>query len=182
MTESGKHCDKRRNCSSWAISFCHYLFKKPSAAEVLESVCMRERVKRSDWNNPIIIAFRSYWTVCNHLLVYIIRYYFWAVPLKSPFYFFDFIPREEINSILYRNGLSIIYPVKANQINRIFWSIDQLELWWFCRTKASCNTKLLLTRGDHLHTFDFWFFQFFTYSNESAHKELFHLKSALFAL
>ena len=37
MTKSGKHCGKRGNC--------HYVFKKPSAAEALESVYMRERVK-----------------------------------------------------------------------------------------------------------------------------------------
>ena len=40
MTKSGKHCGKRRNCT-----FCHYVFKKPSAAEASESVYMRERVK-----------------------------------------------------------------------------------------------------------------------------------------
>ena len=40
--KSGKHCGKRRNCS-----FCHYVFKKPSAAEASESVYMREKV------NPI---------------------------------------------------------------------------------------------------------------------------------
>ena len=42
MTKSGKHCGKRRNCS-----FCHYVFKKPSAAEASERVYMKERVKRT---------------------------------------------------------------------------------------------------------------------------------------
>ena len=47
MTKSGKHCDKRRNCSFLAIFFFyHYVFKKPSAAEASESVYMRERVKK----------------------------------------------------------------------------------------------------------------------------------------
>ena len=45
LTKRGKHCGKRRNCF-----FCHYVFKKPSAAEASESVYMRERVKRG-WEN-----------------------------------------------------------------------------------------------------------------------------------
>ena len=40
MTKRGKHCVKRSN-----FFFCHYVFKKPSAAEASESVYMRERVK-----------------------------------------------------------------------------------------------------------------------------------------
>ena len=45
MNKSGKHCDKRRNCSFGAISSFVTLFsKKPSAAEAIESVYMRERV------------------------------------------------------------------------------------------------------------------------------------------
>ena len=46
MTKSGKHCGKRRNCTFFCnFFFCHYVFKKPSAAEASESVYMRERVK-----------------------------------------------------------------------------------------------------------------------------------------
>ena len=40
MTKSGKHCVKKSN-----FFFCHYVFKKPSAAEASESIYMRERVK-----------------------------------------------------------------------------------------------------------------------------------------
>ena len=46
MTKSGKHCGKRRNCSFLSNFFlCHYVFKKPSAAEASESVYIRERVQ-----------------------------------------------------------------------------------------------------------------------------------------
>ena len=45
MTESGKHYDKRRNCSFRAISsFVTMFSKKRSAAETSERVYMRERV------------------------------------------------------------------------------------------------------------------------------------------
>ena len=40
MTKNGKHCGKK-TCNFF---FCHYVFKKPSAAEASESVYMRERV------------------------------------------------------------------------------------------------------------------------------------------
>ena len=46
MTNSGKHCGKRRG----NFFFCHYVFKKPSAAEVSESVHMRERIKPKSIN------------------------------------------------------------------------------------------------------------------------------------
>ena len=47
MTKSGKHCDKRRNCTFCAISFfCYHVFKKLSAAEAPECVYMRERVNK----------------------------------------------------------------------------------------------------------------------------------------
>ena len=45
MTKSGKHCGKRGNCTFLAISPFVSVFKKLSAAEVSESVYMRERVK-----------------------------------------------------------------------------------------------------------------------------------------
>ena len=45
MTKSGKHCGKRRNFTFCAISSLVTVFKKPSAAEVSESVYIRERVK-----------------------------------------------------------------------------------------------------------------------------------------
>ena len=44
MTKSGKHCGKRSSCTFCAISSCHYILKKLSAAEASESVYMRERV------------------------------------------------------------------------------------------------------------------------------------------
>ena len=46
-------CQKIENLYNWMDNilcnffFCHYVFKKPSAAEASESVYMRERVKRS---------------------------------------------------------------------------------------------------------------------------------------
>ena len=40
------------------FSFCHYVFKKPSAAEASESVYMRERVKSEIW----IYIYRSFKT------------------------------------------------------------------------------------------------------------------------
>ena len=46
MTKSGKHCGKRRNC--------HYVFKKPSAAEAPEGVYMRKMVKRRGIQNYIL--------------------------------------------------------------------------------------------------------------------------------
>ena len=42
MTKSGKHCGKRKN---YYFFFCHYVFKKLSAAEASEIIYMRERVK-----------------------------------------------------------------------------------------------------------------------------------------
>ena len=46
MTNSGKHCDKRRNCLFWAISpFVTMFFRKRFTVEASESVYMRERVK-----------------------------------------------------------------------------------------------------------------------------------------
>ena len=46
MTKRGKHCGKRRNCSVLSnFFFCHYVFKKLSAAEASESIYMREWVK-----------------------------------------------------------------------------------------------------------------------------------------
>ena len=61
MTKSGKHCGERRNCLFWAISFFVTVFKKLSAAEALESVYMRERVKYEKiWLNPVI-EFKTMW-------------------------------------------------------------------------------------------------------------------------
>ena len=51
MTKSGKHCGKRRN-----LFFCHYVFKKPSAAEASESVYMRERVKTNNQQGTYIMG------------------------------------------------------------------------------------------------------------------------------
>ena len=43
--ELKKHGDKRRNCLFWAnFFFFRHVFEKPSAAEVSESIFMRERV------------------------------------------------------------------------------------------------------------------------------------------
>ena len=46
MIKSGKHCGKTEKLLVLSnFFFCHYVFKKLSAAEAAESVCMRERVK-----------------------------------------------------------------------------------------------------------------------------------------
>ena len=45
LTKSGKHYDKRRNWSFWAISSFVTVFKKLSAADTSESFYMRKRVK-----------------------------------------------------------------------------------------------------------------------------------------
>ena len=48
MTKSGKHCGKKEKLHVLCnFFFCHYVFKKPSAAEASESVYMRERVNTS---------------------------------------------------------------------------------------------------------------------------------------
>ena len=45
MTKSGKHCGKKEKLHVLCnFFFCHYVFKKPSAAEASESFYMRERV------------------------------------------------------------------------------------------------------------------------------------------
>ena len=45
MPKSGKHCGKKEKLLVLSnFFFCHYVFKKPSAAEASE-VYMRERVK-----------------------------------------------------------------------------------------------------------------------------------------
>ena len=56
MTKSGKHCGKKGEIARFVqFLFCHYVFKKSSAAEASESVYMRERVKEKNsktlWNN-----------------------------------------------------------------------------------------------------------------------------------
>ena len=43
MTKSGKHCGKR-SARFEQFVLCHYVFIKPSAAEMSESAYMRERV------------------------------------------------------------------------------------------------------------------------------------------
>ena len=51
MTKSGKHCEKKEKLHVLCnFFFCHYVFKKPSAAEASESVYMRERVKSVSYN------------------------------------------------------------------------------------------------------------------------------------
>ena len=46
MTKSGKHFWLKEKLLVLSnFFFCHYVFKKPSAAEASESVYMRERVK-----------------------------------------------------------------------------------------------------------------------------------------
>ena len=58
MTKSGKHCGKRRMLALSNFFFCHYVFKKLSAAEASESVYMRERV-----NDSLIIKYS--WKHCG---------------------------------------------------------------------------------------------------------------------
>ena len=46
MTKSGKHCGKKEKLLVLSnFFFCHFVFKKLSAAEASESVYMRERIK-----------------------------------------------------------------------------------------------------------------------------------------
>ena len=45
MTKSGILWQKEKLLVLSNFCFCHYVFKKPSAAEASESVCTRERVK-----------------------------------------------------------------------------------------------------------------------------------------
>ena len=45
MTKSGTLWQKEKLLVLSNFFFCHYVFKKPSAAEASESVYMRERVK-----------------------------------------------------------------------------------------------------------------------------------------
>ena len=47
MTKSKKHWQKEKLLVLSNFFFCHYVFKKLSAAEVSESVYMRERVKQT---------------------------------------------------------------------------------------------------------------------------------------
>ena len=54
MTKSGKHCGNRRNCLS-NFFICHYVFKKPSAAEASESIYISERVKMGRKKNFIML-------------------------------------------------------------------------------------------------------------------------------
>ena len=59
LCKSGKHCGKRRNCNFF---FCHYVFKKPSAAEASESVYMRERANHlSNFHRdvPWVVPFQN---------------------------------------------------------------------------------------------------------------------------
>ena len=62
MTKSGKHCGKRKMCNFF---FCHYVFKKPSAAEASESVYMRERVKIEN-----IVAKKKLLIKCNFFICF----------------------------------------------------------------------------------------------------------------
>ena len=49
MTKSGKHCGQKEKLLVLSnFFFCHYVFKKPSAAEASESGYMRERVNDPD--------------------------------------------------------------------------------------------------------------------------------------
>ena len=45
MTKSGKNIVAKGEIALCNFFFCHYVFKKPSAAEASECVYMRERVK-----------------------------------------------------------------------------------------------------------------------------------------
>ena len=51
MTKSGKHCGKNNLLVLGNFFFCYQVFKKTSAAEASESVCMRERVKGNIGND-----------------------------------------------------------------------------------------------------------------------------------
>ena len=44
MTKNGKHCGKEKLLVLSNFFFCHYVFKKMSAAEASESVYMKGRV------------------------------------------------------------------------------------------------------------------------------------------
>ena len=59
MTEGGKHCVKRRNCTFCAISSFVTVFKKLSAAEASESVYMRERVNTFQYTG-------TFWVLLQH--------------------------------------------------------------------------------------------------------------------
>ena len=66
MTKSGKHY-VNKTCNFF---FCHYVFKKLSAAEASESVYMRERVKRYKRDWLFLIEYLNYFLPIHIFLFY----------------------------------------------------------------------------------------------------------------